>query len=132
MDAYEFSFVAVPAQPAAGVVKGMDRGCADLKELAARNPACTKQLRELEEQAQLGRAYTKALKDEVVRLGLLAGLGLEAEQLRGMAEVMSAQQLEQLKAAYGKQAEKRYPIRTQLDYGEKTTQRKEADRAFLI
>ena len=34
MDAYEFSFVAVPAQPNAGVLKGLGRGRRSLKELA--------------------------------------------------------------------------------------------------
>ena len=65
-------------------------------------------------------------------VALLAGLGLEAEQLKDMARAMNPRQLEQLKQAYGKQAEKRYPLNTQLNYGEKTAERKEADRAFLI
>ena len=34
MDAYEFSFVAVPAQPEAGVLKGLGNGKRSLKELA--------------------------------------------------------------------------------------------------
>lgn len=132
VDAYEFSFVAVPAQPAAGVVKGLEPECADLKALAERHPVCAGQLKALEEQAALGRAYRKLLEDEMVRLGLLSGLELEADVLREMAKGLSFEGLERMKEAYGKQAEKHYPLRPQLKYGEKTAVRQDADRAFLI
>ena len=132
VDAYEFSFVAVPAQPAAGVVKGLEPECADLKALAEPHPVCAGQLKALEEQAALGRAYRKLLEDEMVRLGLLSGLELEADVLREMAKGLSFEGLERMKEAYGKQAEKHYPLRPQLKYGEKTAVRQDADRAFLI
>lgn len=131
-DAYEFSFVAVPAQPNAGVVKGLDTGCADLKAVIGRYPNCQAQFRALEEEAELGRTYRKALRSEVVRLGLLAGLGLEAEQLQAMTQVLSDAQLEQLKKAYGRQAQQRYPLNTQLRYEEKTQENRQRDAAFLI
>jgi len=131
-DAYEFSFVAVPAQPAAGVVKGLGKGVATLKELAEQWPGCAAQLNQLEKEAELGRTYRRQLEGEAVRLGLLAGLGLEAEQLRAMVKGMEANQLEQLKSAWGRQAEKRYPLKPQLEYGEKTTASKAVDGAFLI
>ena len=131
-DAYEFSFVAVPAQPAAGVVKGMESPCADLKQLAARHPACAKQLEALEQEAVLGRNYLQQLKDDVVRLGLLAGLGLECRQLREMANTLYPSQLEQLKQAYGRQAGKHYPMPAQLSYGEKKQDDHSLDEAFLI
>ena len=131
-DAYEFSFVAVPAQPAAGVVKGMESPCGDLKQLVRRHPACEKQLEALEQEAALGRNYLKQLKDDVVRLGLLAGLGLECSQLREMANTLYPSQLEQLKQAYGRQAGKFYPMPTQLSYGEKLEENRQLDEAFLI
>ena len=131
-DAYEFSFVAVPAQPAAGVVKGMESPCGDLKQLVRRHPACEKQLEALEQEAALGRNYLKQLKDDVVRLGLLAGLGLECSQLREMANTLYPSQLEQLKQAYGRQAGKFYPMPTQLSYGEKLEEDRQMDEAFLI
>ena len=61
-DAYEFSFVAVPAQPAAGVVKSAGRGYASLKELAAEHPGCAVELEKLEEEAVLGRGYLSELR----------------------------------------------------------------------
>ena len=131
-DAYEFSFVAVPAQPAAGVVKGMESPCGDLKQLVRRHPACEKQLEALEQEAALGRNYLKQLKDDVVRLGLLGGLGLECSQLREMANTLYPSQLEQLKQAYGRQAGKFYPMPTQLSYGEKLEEDRQLDEAFLI
>ena len=131
-DAYEFSFVAVPAQPAAGVVKGMETPCADLKQLVRRHPQCEKQLEALEQEAVLGRSYLQQLKDDVVRLGLLAGLGLECSQLREMANTLYPSQLEQLKQAYGRQAGKNYPMPTQLSYGEKMEDDSRWDEAFLI
>ena len=128
-DAYEFSFVAVPAQPEAGVVKG---GWADLRTMAAASPACVRQLERLEEEAGLGRRYMDELRREVVRLGLLAGTGLERETLCSMAGKLSGEELAALKEAYGRQAGKRYPLNTQLSYQEGTRDREEQDQAFLI
>ena len=55
MDAYEFSFVAVPAQANAGVLKGMGRNKC-LKELADEFGAQS-EYRALFQEAQLGRQY---------------------------------------------------------------------------
>lgn len=131
-DAYEFSFVAVPAQPRAGVVKGGVREYADLKTLAARNPGCAKELAKLEEEAGLGRRYLGELREEVVRLGLLAGAGLDRDTLKSMAGKLGQEELTAMKEVYGRQAVKRYPLKTQLEYGEKTVRPEEQDGAFLI
>ena len=120
LDAYEFSFVAVPAQPAAGVVKGMAGPNISWKELEL-----------LKEEAALGRLYLKELKEEVVRLGLLAEVGLEAKQLRDVADTLYPYQLEQLKQAYGRQVRLNYPVSTQLSYGEREEKIK-PDEAFMI
>jgi hypothetical protein len=131
-DAYEFSFVAVPAQPMAGVVKGVGREAACLKELAAGHPGCVKELERLEEEARLGRRYLEELRGEVIRLGRMAGLGLELETLKAMTDKLSQAELEALRTAYGGQAAQRYPLKTQLNYGEKAVAREEPDSAFLI
>ena len=130
-DAYEFSFVAVPAQPAAGVVKGAFR-CATLKELAERNPGCAAELRELEEQAALGRQWERELKKETVRLAVLSGSDLSRKTLEAMAEKMNHQELMEMKCACEKRAAARYPIHPQLEYEEKLPLRDDRDRAFLI
>ena len=132
LDAYEFSFVAVPAQPAAGVVKGLEKGAGCLKELVQSYPGCRKELEQLEHDAAMGRRYEAELKAEVVRLGVLAGLGMERKMLQTMVDEMNHEELETLKAAYGRRAEERYPLKPQLEYGEKAMPREDRDGAFLI
>jgi hypothetical protein len=131
-DAYEFSFVAVPAQPQAGVVKGAGQSFRTLKELTAGNAACRKELERLEEEAKLGRDYLAGLRDEVVRLGLLSGLELDKATLCAITEKLGQEELAAMKKAYGAKAAKRYPVKTQLHYGEGTAQTPERDKAFLI
>jgi hypothetical protein len=131
-DAYEFSFVAVPAQPKAGVVKGAGQSGLTLKELTAENVECRKELERLEEEAALGRQYLGQLREDVLRLGLLSGLGLEREMLKSLTDKLSCGELTALKEAYGSRAAERYPIKTQLTYGEKTADPGERDGAFLI
>ena len=130
-DAYEFSFVAVPAQPRAGVVKGRGSGLMRLKDLAAGDGQLERELKQLEEEARMGRDYLKGLRDEVVRLGLLAGLGLEREVLQSMTDKLDYEQLLSAKEAYGRRAGERYPIRPQLSYGQRE-EKNQADGAFLI
>jgi len=131
-DAYEFSFVAVPAQPLAGVVKGAGPSGVNLKTLAAGYPGCTGELERLEREAELGRQYLAELRGEVVRLGLLAGLGLDRETLKAMAAGLDRERLGAMKEAWGRKAGERYPLRTQLEYGEKEADPDGRDGAFLI
>ena len=74
IDAYEFSFVAVPAQPAAGVLKGFGREQRCLKDLAEEF-GVQAEYRALFKEAQLGRQYRKELEDSIVRLCLSLELG---------------------------------------------------------
>ena len=130
-DAYEFSFVAVPAQPEAGVVKGAG-SARTLKELASRSPGLAGELEALEREAELGRRYRRELGEETVRLGLLAGVGLDRDTLAGMADKLSLEELSALKEAWGARAARRYPVSPQLEYGEKRTGPDTRDGAFLI
>ena len=97
VDAYEFSFVAVPAQREAGVLKGMGRKKC-LKELAEEFGAQA-EYRQLFKQAQLGRQYEKELQDAVVRLCLSLELGADESVLRGIMEKAAAEDLQRLKMA---------------------------------
>ena len=67
-----------------------------------------------------------------MRLGLLSGLDMEARDLRQMANALGAPQLERLKEAYARQAQQHYPLRTQLQYGQRQAEVKQGDAAFLI
>ncbi len=97
MDAYEFSFVAVPAQREAGVMKGFRSGKC-LKELAEEFGA-QGEYRALWKLAQLGKAYEKQLQDEVVRLCLVLDLGVAEPVLRSITEKVGAEELLKLKEA---------------------------------
>lgn len=128
MDAYEFSFVAVPAQRSAGVLKGMG-GNRCLKELADEFGA-QREYRQLYKQAQLGQLYEKQLRDEVVRLCLLLDMGAEEPVLRSIVEKAAAEDLMKLRSAMESRCSGIYPIKTQLPQGKA---REEAlESGFLI
>ena len=112
VDAYEFSFVAVPAQREAGVLKGMGRK-ACLKELADAYGA-QEEYRNLFKQAQLGQRYQKQLGDEVVRLVLMLGLKIGEPVLRGAVEKLAGAELVELRDALREQAAESYPMQLQL------------------
>jgi len=113
MDAYEFSFVAVPAQPNAGVLKGLGRGKGSLKVLAE-EWGLQAEYRTLHKQAEMGKLYEKQLRDQVVRLCLVMDLGLEEPVLRSLTEKVSAEELLKVKEALQARTEELYPIKCQL------------------
>lgn len=112
MDAYEFSFVAVPAQRDAGVLKALSsRRC--LKELADEFGAQA-EYRSLYKQAQLGLEYQKLLGDDVVRLCLSLSLGIEEPVLRSIVSKVGAEELKKMKSALEQRMEEMYPVKCQL------------------
>ena len=112
VDAYEFSFVAVPAQREAGVLKGMGRQRC-LKELAEEF-GVQEEYWGLWKLARMGQQYQKQLSDEVVRLGLMLGLKVAEPVLRSAAEKLSGAELVELRNALREQAAEKYPIQLQL------------------
>ena len=67
-----------------------------------------------------------------MRLGLLAGTGLDRAALERLTFKLSQEELIPLKEAWGARAAARYPIQTQLDYENRGQSRAEPDGAFLI
>ena len=128
MDAYEFSFVAVPAQVNAGVLKGMGRSRC-LKELAEEFGA-QQEYRALFQEAQLGRQYRKELEDGVVRLCLALELGAEADVYRNLVKSAGAQDLMALKTALEARLAESLPVVTQL--GGCVDAKLEVESGFLI
>lgn len=98
-DAYEWSFVAVPAQRGAGVLKRFGQ-----EEQTAR----------LRREAALGRKYLSALRREVVRLAMLADDRLDGGVLSKAAERMEEPELLAMRDAYAAQAARRFPAAPQL------------------
>ena len=101
-DAYEFSFVAVPAQPGAGVMKK--------KQEKKQDP----RLLELEHLAEDGRAYREELLEKILRQGLLAVPGMGRELLGAMCQGLPTAQLKSLCTAFEAQAAKTLPLKPQL------------------
>ena len=113
MDAYEFSFVAVPAQRSAGVMKALGHGKRTLKELAEEF-GVQAEYRSLFKQAQLGLQYRRELEDSVVRLGLSLELGVAEPVLRSLCQSAAAEDLQALKAALQQRLDEMLPVTTQL------------------
>ena len=116
MDAYEFSFVAVPAQREAGVLKGMGQGKRSLKELAEEFGA-QGEYRELFKAAELGRQYEKQIRDDVVRLCLCLELGADEPTLRAIVDKAGAEDLLKLQKALDDRLAESMPMTTQLGFG---------------
>ena len=127
MDAYEFSFVAVPAQRDAGVLKAMGRG-KTLKELAEEFGA-QGEYRAMFKEAQLGRQYAKALQDDVVRLCLSLELGVAEPVLRSVFGNAAGEDLLAVKAALETRLAESMPMMCQLMQSQRT---EEVESGFLI
>lgn len=127
--------MAVPAQPRAGVVKGLcptGEGAQTLRELAAGRDGCVRELEVLEREAALGRKWLSSLREEVVRLGTLADGSLDQNVLKQIADKLDAEELQALKGAYQARARERYPLPVQLEYAQKSEEEPREDGAFLI
>ena len=130
-DAYEWSFVAVPAQRNAGVVKTYQtcqtgqtcqtcQGQGTLREvLRGLSPegSWQEELHALEQQAETGRRYLDGLRQETVRLGLLAEEGLTGSTLRSIADKLDEDELRALHTCYHKRLTAQRALPLQLHYG---------------
>ncbi|NMA79456.1 MAG: hypothetical protein GX967_02270 [Clostridiales bacterium] len=110
-DAYEWSFVAVPSQRAAGVTKshrgelttgaqkikaaekGISLTAAEVREIAAK-------LDELDEMSIWARNYRDDLQKDIVRLAFIACPYIPKELVEATAKSLSIPQLKQLRNAY--------------------------------
>ena len=99
-DAYEWSFVAVPAQRNAGVLKRFGQE--------------DRQLALLRKQAALGMKYLAELRQEVVRLAMLADNGLDGQVFAGVVDRLEEPELTELKKACEARVAKRFPAVPQL------------------
>ena len=115
-DAYEWSFVAVPAQRRAGVLKRYGPEDAGTAQLRA--------------QAELGRKYLRELRREVTRLAMLADDGVDGGALAKAAEHLAEPELLELKRVYEAQAARRFPPSPQLR--RRGAARTEDETEFLI
>ena len=96
VDAYEFSFVAVPAQPAAGVMKGFREDGS------------------IQKNAELARRYMASLRAEGVRLTLALGLDVDKSILETMAGALNEDQTRTLNGALRTIWDRKFACVTQL------------------
>ena len=129
-DAYEWSFVAVPAQRRAGVIKAF-AGAPAHKRLVQEHPECRAQLEALEEEARMGRSYMRGLRRELVRLAGLTDEGLDLKLLAKTAEKLDEEELLALSGAYRRRMDEKYPPSPQLRPRPQPVQDEE-DGAFLV
>lgn len=118
-DAYEFSFVAVPAQRDAGVTKSFNlstKDNGDMTDIMKTIKACDNELvmdkaqldrlksyiDKLEDEAEVGRSCKKSLADEVVALCAEVMPEMDIKVFSGIAQVMTAKELEAFKNAFKK------------------------------
>ena len=129
VDAYEFSFVAVPAQREAGVLKAMGGGNRTLKDLAEEF-GVQAEYRNLFKEAQLGRQYRKELETDVVRMCKILDLGADYDVLKNIMKSAAAEDLMKLKIALEAKTAEVLPVTTQLM--ENFNQQAELESGFLI
>ncbi len=117
VDAYEWSFVAVPAQKNAGVTKAMEKAGVLTAEGAG---ICAKEFEVLKAEAALGRKYLALLKDEVKRLALICDRELYTS-LKGAVDTLGEEELQGMKSAFEKRIGEKMPLKTQLRGAGETT-----------
>lgn len=115
-DAYEWSFVAVPAQRNAGVLKHFGQN-GDGSAM-------------LEKQAALGRKYLAELRREVTRLAMLTDDGLDGKVFAKAVSRLDEPELQELKKAYEARMTKKFPSASQLR--RKDAAEKSDETMFLV
>lgn len=129
-DAYEWSFVAVPAQKAAGVTKSYKPNITEVKNVEnilkniGEGPTVTvnksdidaiiAHMDELENQAKDGVVYRNTVIADTVRLGMLALPKLSGDCLTELCKGLSTERIGELKAAFEEQTADRMPFKSQL------------------
>lgn len=129
-DAYEWSFVAVPAQRKAGVIKRFasvdPNGAVDLQKLFASDAdgdiLLTKEaaaqlkghFQWLEQQAQSGIRYREAVADEIIKLSRIVQPEVPSAVMERLVKGAALDDLESLRKSYRHRAEAMLPMRPQL------------------
>ena len=120
VDAYEFSFVAVPAQKSAGVLKKAgDAGAADGAEM-----------KKLCAEAELGRRWRKHLEDRLIKHCLLLDMGLSEGLLHRIAGGLSPDDLILAEEELGKKSAELFAPESQLKASQNYAP--DSNSAFLI
>lgn len=154
LDAYEWSFVAVPAQREAGVIKSYEEHLEQGGDHARKvwktqreavpggwqgqppegwPPVLLERVKGLEQAAEWGRIWRQELAARVKKMGRLALPELEASVLESLVESAGVGELRALEKAFTRRAEKDFPLFPQLAVPEAATCREqEQNRTYQI
>lgn len=128
-DAYEWSFVAVPAQVGAGVVKNhpkvkVTKTFSELEEVIKKGAEIVisshlskelgEKLSQLETAAAEGNAYREELTKETVKYAALALNGIDPETTREMCKSLDIERLKKLRDSFFERAGQVIPLAPQL------------------
>lgn len=126
-DAYEWSFVAIPAQVNAGVTKGFEREYKKTQNLikSIKSGDCVQidrqqadelcsYISKLEKQAEDGRCFRNSLVGEITKFALICLPSLEAGSLEKMCSGAETKELIELRDAFRLKAGETIPLSPQL------------------
>lgn len=121
LDAYECSFVAVPAQRGAGVVKSarvekLLQGAADGEVMLSKSQAreIGERFRELSEKARWGEKYRRELEQGVLKYSAIAQPDMPRHVMEAAVKGLDIEELAAMERTYCRMAEKALPLRPQL------------------
>jgi len=120
-DAYEWSFVAVPAQRQAGVMKKYG----DMETNTDIFTSTDKKY------IELGKKYMKSLLDETVKSAIAADLGFKKDFLYKTFSGLEETDLLQYKATFDEKLAEKYPVVFQITKKE-NCEKKFSDKEFII
>lgn len=140
-DAYEWSFVAVPAQRNAGVTKAFEKkerkkpmtfdsfksACGDIHLTAAEAEAIQKHLVNLEKEAQEGKAYREHLTQQIKKYALIIMPDVNASAFIKGCDSMDICELKDLCRSMEVQAGSRIPVHSQLSAVKEATKHDNTD-----
>lgn len=150
IDAYEWSFTAVPAQRKAGVIKSFCKGeryglaenflkkyhgKGDVTISAEEVESLKGYIESLREKAEESGRYKAFLELETVKSGITAKIGIESGLLESMVKGLSVEELLKLKEIFEKKSAEILPIRPQIVAGLEefgSARKEEANGAFNI
>ena len=134
-DAYEWSFVAVPAQKGAGVIKSYKNGGMKVLDIEKRLltgeeqtftaeevRAIAEKIRTLSEKAHDGEVYRRQLAEDVRKYAAVVLPEISGESLKAVSENMTVEQLKEFRSAFEKKAMNVLPLKPQL-FKEDNTQK---------
>lgn len=143
-DAYEFSFVAVPSQREAGVIKnfnGKEKLMPDILKLIEKGEALTisdndcaklkSYIDGLKKQAADGAVYRNSLIGDVLKYSAVVQPEISRKTMKSVAEALSIDELREFKNAYKKMLDKDEVIAPQLAV-EKSNNKQDTNTEFKI